>query len=155
MPVTKSALVDLAIVLGLILIGIIGYLLSSSFRPQADVTITPDPACDLHQQACAVSLPGGGQLRLGITPRPVPVMQPLEVSVELFGTTARAIMVDFSGVTMYMGLNQAQLREVAPGRFAGKLILPSCVTGRMAWQATVWVEAGTTRYAVPFRFDAG
>jgi hypothetical protein len=56
---------------------------------------------------------------------------------------------------MNMGFNRPALAPAGPGRFAGQATLPVCVTGRMTWQATVLVEAGRTRIAVPFRFDAG
>jgi hypothetical protein len=63
--------------------------------------------------------------------------------------------VDFAGVSMNMGFNRPALVPAGPGQFTGQATLPVCVTGRMTWQATVLVEAGRTRIAVPFRFDAG
>lgn len=145
-------------VLALILIGVVGYKASPLLMPKADVTALPDPACDLHRGACQVALPSGGSLSFSLSPRPIPVISPLAVSVDLEGTRADRVMVDFAGVNMNMGFNRPGL-EAVPGsegrRFAGQATLPVCVTGRMTWQATVLVESGAQRIAVPYRFDAG
>ncbi len=142
-------------ILALILIGVVGYKLSPLLMPHADVTATPDPGCDLHAAPCRAALPQGGKLRFALAPRPIPVAAPLEMRVEIEGVDAERVAVDFAGVTMNMGFNRPALSRVAPGRFAGQATLPVCVTGRMTWQATVLVETGRTRIAVPFRFDAG
>lgn len=153
----KSLLFDSAMILALILIGVIGYKLSPLLLPKADVTLAPDPGCDFDHGPCTASLPQGGKLRFALTPRPIPVMSPFEVVVEFEGAGAAAdkVAVDFAGVDMSMGFNRPALHANGAGRFTGRAILPVCVTGRMAWQATVLVESGRTRTAVPFRFDAG
>ncbi|MDP1652771.1 MAG: hypothetical protein Q8L56_08615 [Rhodocyclaceae bacterium] len=145
-------------ILALILIGVIGYKLSPLLLPRADVTVSPDAGCDLHRNACAASLPQGGKLRFALTPRPIPVTTPFEMVVELEGMSADKadkVIVDFAGVDMSMGFNRSNLHATGAGRFTGQAILPVCVTGRMTWQATVLVESGRTRIAIPFRFDAG
>lgn len=155
MPVSKSLLVDSAMILTLILIGVVGYKLSSFIMPKADITAQPDPGCDLHRSACAAALPGGGRITLALTPRPIPVTIPLEMAVELDGVAADRVAVDFAGVSMNMGFNRPSLAPAGSGRYVGQATLPVCVTGRMVWQVTVLVEAGSQRIAVPFRFEAG
>lgn len=142
-------------VLALILIGVAGYKLSPLLLPKADVTASPDADCDLSAGACSAALPGGGRLGFALTPRPIPVTAPLEMRVELDGIEADKVVVDFAGVNMDMGFNRPLLANDGPGRFAGQTTLPVCVTGRMTWQATVLIETGRTRIAVPFRFEAG
>lgn len=155
MPASKSLLVDSAMILALILIGVVGYKLSPLLLPRADVFLQPDPGCDLQRAPCTAALPGGGRLRLALTPRPIPVTKPLGVVVEIDGLSAAKVAVDFAGVDMGMGYNRQTLQAAGAGRFAGQATLPVCVTGRMLWQATVLVEAGNQRIAVPFRFEAG
>jgi len=82
-------------------------------------------------------------------------MQPLDMVVEIEGGHADKVAVDFAGVDMSMGFNRTTLQAVDTTRHAGRTTLPVCVTGRMLWQATVLVETGRTRVAVPFRFEAG
>jgi len=152
---SRSLLVDAAAILALILVGVIGYKLSPLLMPKADTTVAPLPDCDLHQTACGAELPGGGRLTFALTPRPVPAARPIEIEVTLEGMAARTVEVDFAGVDMAMGFNRPVLVAAGEGRFVARAVLPVCVTGRMAWQATVVVEAGAQRIAVPFRFMAG
>jgi hypothetical protein len=63
--------------------------------------------------------------------------------------------VDFAGESMNMGYNRSELPATAPGRHAGEVSLPVCVSGGMTWVATVIVETDRQRIAVPYRFDVG
>jgi hypothetical protein len=155
MPASKSLLVDSAMILALILVGMVGYKLSPLLLPKADVYLQPEPGCDLHQASCTTALPAGGRLRFSLTPRPIPVTRALEVTVEFEGARADKVAVDFAGVDMSMGYNRIALQAVDTQRHVGQTTLPVCVTGRMLWQATVLIETGRTRIAVPFRFEAG
>ncbi len=151
----KSLLVDSAMILALILIGVVGYKLSPLLLPKADVTAFPDSGCDLQRGSCTALLPQGGRLSFSMAPQPIPVTTPFDMLVELEGMSADKVVVDFAGVDMSMGFNRSNLQATGAGRFTGQATLPVCVTGRMTWQATVLVESGRTRIAVPFRFDAG
>lgn len=142
-------------ILTLIAIGVAGYKYSPMLLPKTDMTVSPDPGCDLHRGACSATLPGGGRLGFALSPRPIPVTAPLEILVELDSLEADKLTVDFAGVNMAMGYNRPTLARTGPGRHAGQTTLPVCVTGRMTWQATVLIESGRTHIAVPFRFDAG
>lgn len=141
--------------LTLLVIGVVGYKLSPLLLPKADVTVSPAAGCDLHSGACSVTLPDGGRLVFALTPRPIPVTALLDMVVELDGLQADQVAVDFAGVNMNMGFNRSDLAPNGPGRFVGQTTLPVCVTGRMTWQATVLVETGRKRIAVPFQFEAG
>lgn len=151
----KSLLVDSALILALIAIGIIGYRLSPQLLPVADISVMPESGCDLQQAACGATLPDGRRLELELLPRPVPMGGPFAATVVLSGHSATSVSVDFAGVEMNMGLNRYVLTADGNGRYRGNVTLPVCVSGRMLWQATVLVETGRQRLAVPFRFAAG
>lgn len=153
--VNKKILLDLIGLLLIALVVVVGYKLSPLLLPRSDLTVKPDPACNLQQQACNVSLPGGGSLQLDVGTRPVPLIRPFDIMVTLDGVKASRVMVDLAGVDMDMGLNRPQLTEQAPGRFSGSATLPVCVTGRMVWQATVLLDTATGTIAAPFRFVSG
>ncbi len=156
MPISKSLLVDSAMILTLVLIGVVGYKLSPLLMPKVDLTANPDPGCDLNHSACTAPLPDGGKITFSLTPRPIPVIAPLEMRAAIEGVSADKVAVDFSGVNMNMGFNRQTLAAAdGAGQFSGQGTLPVCVTGRMLWQATVLIETGRTRIAVPFRFEAG
>lgn len=155
MRLNKNLALDTAIVLALLLIGAAGYKYSPLLIPKTDLTVMPDPGCDLHVGPCIAHVPTGGQVRLALLPRPVRVSAPLDLEIQIEGLLAQQIEVDFTGVGMNMGLNRPRLSPTGGGRFTGQTTLPVCITGRMAWVATVLIDAGSSRIAIPFRFEAG
>lgn len=155
MHLSKPLLIDSAMILALILTGTVGYKLSPLLLPKADLTVAPDPACNLEQHTCSAPLPQGGRLKFTLTPRPIPVIAPLQILVELEGIDAKKVAVDFAGISMDMGFNRPTLSATGAGRFTGQASLPVCITDRMTWQATVLIDSGHTRIAAPFRFEAG
>ncbi|MDK9702300.1 MAG: hypothetical protein OEL20_04115 [Sulfuritalea sp.] len=155
MNLGKSQLINLAMIVALGAIAIVGHQLSPLLLPKADVTGTAEPGCDLQQKACAAILPQGVRLELSITPRPIPFLQALRVEVAVSGVDARKVEVDFAGESMNMGFNRVVLAATGRGSHAGEASLPVCVSGGMTWVATVMVETDRQRFAVPFRFDTG
>ncbi len=156
-PVTSSnhsLLVDLAIILVLVLIAIVGYKYSPLLLPKADLTVTPAAGCNLNLRTCRADLPGGGGIELTLTPHPIPVVHPFQVEARLSGLSAERIEIDFVGINMDMGYNRQPLSETSDKLFTGQASLPVCVTGRMDWQATLLVESDHRRIAVPFYFAA-
>lgn len=150
----KNFLIDATVLLALVVIGAAGYWFSPLLLPTADVAATADAGCDLHRQACGAALPDGGRLELSITPRPIPMVRPLSVDVRVSGIDVGKVEIDFVGIDMNMGYNRPQLTPAGVGRFTGSASLPVCITGSMAWQATVLLESGRRRISVPFRFDS-
>ena len=145
----------LAIVLALACLATLAYKLAPR-QPQRSIQTVEVLACDLNAQACAAELPGGGRVELSITPRPIPVVKPLQVNARLVGVRAEAIEIDFAGVSMDMGENRLRLVADGDGSFSGTAMLPVCVSGRMTWQATLTLQiAGSQRrIAARFRFAA-
>jgi len=150
----RSYLVDVAIILALALVALAGYKFSPLLIPKADLTLMPVAGCDLHRQACMAEVPGGGRIGLEIAPHPIPVVQPMHITMTLANLPADKVEVDFAGETMNMGFNRVELKPEAEGRYVGEATIPVCVTGRMTWKATVLVEGAQRRIAVPFLFDA-
>lgn len=154
MKLNKKILMDLVAILGIVLIAVVGYKLSPLLLPKADVSATVEPGCDLHKRACTARLPDGGRIELSITPRPIPMITPLQVEVKTVGLEAGKVEIDFAGVDMNMGFNRPELAAAGPGLFRSEAMLPVCVTGKMAWAATVLIETGRSRIAAPFRFNS-
>lgn len=148
----KKILIDLIGMELIALVVVVGYKLSPMLLPKADLTVQPDPSCNLQQQACAVMLPNGGQVELNMATRPIPLVKPFKVEVATRGFTPVRVEVDFAGIDMNMGLNRIALVSGVSGLHSGEATLPVCITGQMDWQATVLVETGGQRIAVPFRF---
>lgn len=151
----KKILID---VIGLELIAlvvVVGYKLSPMLLPKADVTIQPDPVCNLQREACTVQLPSGGNVTLAMGTHPVPLVKPFEVQVATSGFSPARVEVDFSGIEMNMGYNRPELTARGVGSYAAEVTLPVCITGSMEWQATVLIETGSERVAIPYRFSTG
>ena len=155
MKFSKSHLLNLAMIVALVALAVLGQQLSPLLLPRADVTGVMEPGCDLQRRACAATLPDGGRLEFSITPRPIPLLQALRVEVTVTGVKPGKVEVDFAGASMNMGYNRSELPLTGSGRYAGEASLPVCVSGGMTWVATVLVETDRQRIAVPFRFDTG
>lgn len=150
-PKPRRLLPDLLLLLLLACLGVAGYKLAPLLTPRSDVQL-PLSACDLGRDTCSVALPGGGNLEFALSPRPVPALKPLQLSVVTHGVDARGIEVDFSGVDMQMGYNRIALAALGDGRWSGNADLPVCITGSMQWRATLIVDAGRESIAAPFAF---
>ena len=155
MKFSKSHWVSLAMLVALLATGVIARHFSPLLLPVSDVTGVVDSGCDLQRRACAARLADEGSLEFSITPRPIPLLQPLSVEVTVSGIKPKKVEVDFAGESMSMGYNRPELRASGPGRYAGEISLPVCSSGGMAWVATVMVETDHQRISVPFRFDTG
>src|SRR5574343_467587 len=151
--VNKKILMDLIGLELIALVVIVGYKLSPMLLPKADVTVQPDPACNLQQSACSVSLPGGGTVTLDVSARPVPLVKPFEIEVRTQGVEVRGVEVDLAGIDMNMGYNRPVLAARGDGRYAAEATLPVCITGGMDWQATVLIETASQQIAIPYRFN--
>jgi len=154
MNVNKKILMDVIAILAIVLIAVVGYKLSPLLLPKIDVAATMEPGCDLHRRACVARLPDGGRIELSITPRPIPMLEALQVEVKITGLDADKVEVDLAGVDMNMGFNRPELTATGAGVFRGEAALPVCVTGKMAWAATVIVESGRRHIAAPFHFNS-
>lgn len=108
--------------------------------------------CDLQTAACSAEFAGGIRLRFSISPRPIPLIEPIELRVEVEGLDAEAVMVDIQGLNYNMGFNRPKLNAVGERSFVGSSILPVCSLYKMDWEARVLVATAKGIYAAPFRF---
>ena len=113
-----------------------------------------DPDCDLRAGACSSQLAGGATVNFSITPRSIPVIEPLQLTVDIEGLKVEAVEVDFNGADMYMGFNRFQLARQDDGIFTGEGRIPVCVREAMEWEARVRITAAQGVYIAPYRFVA-
>lgn len=121
-------------------------------NPQTAAVAPLDSACDLRTGPCTSPLPGGVSVTFSLSPRSIPVMQPLLLEVVVDGIDADGAQVDFQGVDMNMGFNRPRLSARGHGRFTGEGLLPVCVRDAMEWEARVLIESDLGLLAAPFRF---
>jgi hypothetical protein len=151
----KRTLVDLTGLIFLVAVVALGYHFSPLILPQADLVVKPSDECRLDRQSCEVALPDGGHMTVSLLPRPVPMMKPFSVEVRVQSMSLESVEIDFSGVDMNMGLNRFSLKDQGQGIWLAEATIPICVTGQMAWQATVMLRRGQQQIAVPFHFESG
>lgn len=148
----NKALIATVTALALAIAAAVGAKLWLAAEPGTTVNVPVDTACNLQAGPCVSAIPGGGRIELSLTPHPIPLLRPLAISVKLEGLDARAVEVDFAGVDMNMGFNRPQLKSQGNGLYRGETTLPVCITGRMAWQASVMVTTDKVKAVAPFRF---
>ena len=122
-------------------------------KGQVIARIQPDTPCDLQQSACKLVLPDGGEITLSIEPRPIPLVQKLNISVSTKSFQPESVAVDFKGTTMNMGPNNVILNAQALDTFTGNGMLPVCVRNRMEWQADVYMQTDKGIIVAPFIFE--
>lgn len=114
--------------------------------------IEPDKSCDLQKTACSLKLPNGGKVTLDIQPRPIPLVQTINIQVNTEGIKAEAISVDFKGTTMNMGPNNVTLKSESPDSYSAQGMLPVCIRNFMEWQADVYIQTQQGIVIAPFVF---
>jgi hypothetical protein len=150
-PALRQTLLATGAVLAVTGSGLAGFLLWQWAQPPRIVSGEVQNGCDLHRAPCEATFPGGGRLRVSVTPRPVPLLTPVTVEVRLIGVSAESVQIDLNSPDMYMGYNRHTLTQRSDGLFAGRTVLPVCVLDRMNWQMTVTARTG--RGALGARFD--
>lgn len=115
--------------------------------------VTSDSSCNIGVRECVTKLPGGGTLRFEVSPKGIPLMEPLTVQVELEEIAADGVQVDIKGLNMEMGINRIRLEEVGPHLWRGGTVLPVCAMRLMQWEASVWLEVAGEVLAIPHRFE--
>jgi hypothetical protein len=121
------------------------------YPPVAVLGVTVS-GCDLHRSACMSSFPGGGRVTLGIIPRPIPLIAPIKLDVQVSGIDATYAEVEFTSPDMNMGFNRNTLAPAAAGSFSGTAVLPVCTLARMNWLATVRLHTARGTLAAVFEF---
>lgn len=114
--------------------------------------IEADKSCDLQKTACTLKLPGGGEVTLDIQPKPIPLVQNINITVNTDVIKAEAVSVDFKGTTMNMGPNNVRLKSSTPNVYSGKGMLPVCIRNSMEWQADVYLQTSEGIIIAPFIF---
>lgn len=130
-------LVPLLLVVALVAIAVAGYWLKRPAEAVAVACTDPLAGCHFSHRGAPVTA------RFSIRPAP---LEPFELGVETTGN--RRISAEFQMVGMDMGFNRYDLRPAGKDRFAAKVTLPVCVSGRRDW--ILYLDLDGTRYALPF-----
>ena len=108
--------------------------------------------CDLRVAPCTSVFPDGSKVSFSINPNTIPILQPLNLTVEAQGFKTSSVSVDFIGLNMDMGFNRTVLKAKNQSHFEGEFIIPICINSRMEWEARVKLETEEGVLMAPFRF---
>jgi hypothetical protein len=139
----------------LILISLIGlnYQLKSKALLLPTLTIAIDPSCNLRTAMCTSVLPKGAKVSFAITPKEIPLLQPLTLEVIIKGIKVVKVEVDIAGLNMDMGYNRTTLSAKTKNHFKGNTTIPICIRNKMDWQASVLLQTNQGLINVPFHFQ--
>jgi hypothetical protein len=140
----------------LVLVGlaVAGYFGARHWQSVPGAQLLNDGAsCNLGDAACRHATPDGGMLLLDISPRPVPLMQAVGVSVRATDTSLVPAYVEITGLNMEMGVNRVPLRRDADGTWVGETIIPVCSQRHMQWQAALFLKDEGGLYRLNDEFD--
>lgn len=130
----------------------VGTLLPKLIQPEVIASLDPDPRCNLQQGSCRRRLPVGGAIDFSIAPRPIPLVQPLQLKVVADGVELERVEVEFRGLGMNMGINRTLLDRISTNTFIARSELGVCIRNRMEWEAMVEVTVSSGIVTVPFHF---
>lgn len=112
-----------------------------------------EDSCNLNKQVCYSSIPNIGKISFSITPKPIPLVSELSLTVTSDIKNIKQVIVDFKGIDMQMGPNKVVLKEVTSTQFTGKGMLPVCIRYSMNWLASVYIETSDGLYMAPYVFE--
>lgn len=124
-----------------------------ALHPEAVAIASSQGSCELRKGPCDAVFPNGSRVAFEISPRHIPAVERLKLTVSTQSVDAQRVEVDFSGVDMNMGFNRVTLDSIGKGAFAGSGMLPVCVRARMTWEAKVLLHTDKGLMMAPFRFD--
>jgi len=120
--------------------------------PASDIHVAVDKQCDLRTAACSSLLIDGGEVRFEITPKTLPVLQPLSLTVSTKDIETTTVTVNFVGINMDMGINKTVLSKSSRNTFIGITQIPACMHAKMYWAANVVLQTPRGKINVPFHF---
>lgn len=113
--------------------------------------------CLVDRDTCVARNAQGHEIRLTMSPKPIPVMKDIQTQVEVSGIKVdpkQPIKVIVSGLNMYMGFQRADLHHGNKKNYQGVLVLPVCTVDVMNWQIRVLVPAQDGRvFTAEFLFN--
>lgn len=143
----------LSVILIIALLSIAYYKTELGNKNNLLLRVEADRSCDLQKNACSLKIPDGGVVTLSMEPRPIPLVQELNIKVQTLSINAEKIAIKFNGTDMNMGPNNVTLMAQENGIFTGTGMLPVCIRNSMEWQAEVYVQTEDGIIIAPFIFE--
>jgi hypothetical protein len=147
------------LVLEIIAVGLIaGYFLIDSsdiYRWYVGNTnfVKQSKTCDLHKEACSVTLKDGSVVTLSISPRPIPLMKPITLHVETKNIGLEKLDLKVFATNMNMGLIEKPIKRVKKDNYKAVITLPTCIVGGMIWNVNIIANKPSKSVGAVFEFQ--
>lgn len=115
--------------------------------------VIAERTCNLSVASCSVPS-RWGPLNIDLSPRPVPVLQPITFKLRFDNNAVANAWVDLNGVDMDMGPNRAKLQALDEKTLIGQITIPICLTGTMRWQLNLHLDEGRHSETIRLTFSA-
>ena len=119
---------------------------------KSNMQATLDESCDLHNGPCKLMFADGGSVTLLISPNTIPLLQRLQLQVEVEGISVNKVEIDFTGYEIDLGYNRPVLKAVNSSTFVGDAFLPLCTLSEMDWSAKVLLHTNKGIMIAPYKF---
>ena len=120
---------------------------------RAPIVLPTPKSCHLEQDSCQARDSQGHHIQLSLAPRPVPVMETVQVQVQANGfSTIKSAKLTITGLNMFMGYQYVDL-QLEQGTWQGSFTLPICTQRHMQWQAQLDIQTDTHHFRALFPFD--
>jgi hypothetical protein len=142
----------------IVLLGVGGYFFIDSHDVYrwwvGDTHFTTAPtSCNLHVSTCELTLSDGSLVSLDISPKPIPLMKPLNFRVLAPNLRLPFIELKLFATNMNMGFHTFKLFPKEEGVYEGEGMLPTCVVGNMIWQTNLIINQPTQSIGATFYFQ--
>lgn len=135
---------------GMVLIGIgAAYWMQTQ---KGDARIVEVSSCDVNTTSCKAELGDGQWIQLDISDKPIKVMKPLKVMLNVSSEAIQAQEVEFNGVNMDMGFTRFFFKPEENGYMASAM-LPICTLSKMDWQAQTNIKINDQPVLVNYYFS--
>ncbi len=136
-----------------IIVASIAYKFKEFDRSQSNnMQATLDESCDLHNGPCKLTFADGSSVSLLISPNTIPLLQRLQLHVEVEGISVKKVEIDFTGYEIDLGYNRPELKAINKTTFMGDAFLPLCTLSEMDWSAKVLLHTDKGLMMAPYKF---
>lgn len=116
------------------------------------IFIKQDESCNLHQASCTINLNDKQKITFSISPKHIPLMKPLVFEVMSENIHENSLNLKIYATNMNMGIHNFALKKIAPNRYKGTGVLPTCIVGDMVWNADIVSKGILDKKAARFTF---
>lgn len=112
-----------------------------------------DKTCDLHKEACEITIKDGTKFTLEVFPKDIPLMKNIIFKVKSSKKDLKDLKLNIYATNMFMGDFFLDLKALGNGLYETKGTLPTCPVGKMQWNADLKIEKLTQDIGARFQFQ--